>query len=211
MLLPPLDGVGPPVGNVTSMTSGNDEDSECAAFGHSRLQQESPELLKTAQQSGANFAAAGRKMQRRKTRLGLVVNQRELSPKELHEHRVQLQIKRNRTLRLAEESKAEEKKRQEGGTTAMSIGGIFANTEAATGTYYSVQSTHTGPRSQWQKDGRFETTQVMPEALQKKALMDYTFDSTEVEDFLNDPRLLALAHIKFMNGEDKEVSEAKNV
>lgn len=33
----------------------------------------------------------------------------------------------------------------------------------------------------------------MPEAEQRKTLMDYTFDNTEVEDFLNDPRLLALA------------------
>ena len=41
-------------------------------------------------------------------------------------------------------------------------------------------------------------------ALQRKCLVDYTFDNIEVEDFLNDPRLLALAQIKFMNGEDTE-------
>ena len=39
---------------------------------------------------------------------------------------------------------------------------------------------------------------------QKKALQDYTFDNEEIDDFLNDPRLLALAKIKFMNTEDKE-------
>ena len=42
----------------------------------------------------------------------------------------------------------------------------------------------------------------MEEVAQRKALVDYAFDNIEVEDFLNDPRLLALAHIKFMNGED---------
>ena len=44
----------------------------------------------------------------------------------------------------------------------------------------------------------------MDVALQRKYLVDYTFDNIEVEDFLNDPRLLALAQIKFMNGEDNE-------
>ena len=31
----------------------------------------------------------------------------------------------------------------------------------------------------------------------------------EVEDFLNDPRLLALAQIKFMNGEDTDRETTK--
>ena len=40
-------------------------------------------------------------------------------------------------------------------------------------------------------------------------LTDYTFDVTEVEDFLNDPRLLALAKIKFMNQEDRDLDADK--
>jgi len=41
--------------------------------------------------------------------------------------------------------------------------------------------------------------------LQKKVLQDYySFDDEQVEDFINDPRLLALAQIKFMNKEDKD-------
>lgn len=41
--------------------------------------------------------------------------------------------------------------------------------------------------------------------LQKKVLQDYySFDDEQVEDFINDPRLLALAQIKFMNNEDKD-------
>ena len=37
----------------------------------------------------------------------------------------------------------------------------------------------------------------MPVELQRKALMDYAFDGPEIDDFLNDPRLFALAQIKF--------------
>lgn len=44
----------------------------------------------------------------------------------------------------------------------------------------------------------------MDKVEQRKYLVDYTFDNIEVEDFLNDPRLLALAQIKFMNAEDTE-------
>ena len=79
------------------------------------------------------------------------------------------------------------------------------------GTFYSKQSTVTGPMSQWVKEGRFEETEALPEDDRRKALADYTFDSLEVDDFLNDPRLMSLAHIKFMNGEDKEREEMKGV
>lgn len=44
----------------------------------------------------------------------------------------------------------------------------------------------------------------MDTGFQKKVLQDYTFDVTEVDDFINDKRLLALAHIKFMNTENKD-------
>ena len=91
--------------------------------------------------------------QRRKTRLGIVFNKREVSPKELLDHRMELQVKRNRALRLKQESLLEEKKRKEGNDTALSMSGVFAHTEMATGTFYSIQSTNTGPVSQWQKNG----------------------------------------------------------
>ena len=58
--------------------------------------------------------------------------------------------------------------------------------------------------SEWVKEGKFEQTDQLHEDDRRRALADYTFDSIEVEDFLNDPRLFALAHIKFMNGEDQE-------
>lgn len=38
-------------------------------------------------------------------------------------------------------------------------------------------------------------------------MTDYTFGDEELQEFIDDPRLLALAQIKFMNQEDKEVSE----
>lgn len=37
---------------------------------------------------------------------------------------------------------------------------------------------------------------------QRKMLQNYTFEATEVEDFINDERLLALATIKFQNNEE---------
>ena len=44
----------------------------------------------------------------------------------------------------------------------------------------------------------------MGTGFQKRVLQDYTFDVTEVEDFINDRRLMALAHIRFMSTEGKD-------
>jgi len=45
---------------------------------------------------------------------------------------------------------------------------------------------------------------------QRQVLYDYEFDVNEIDDFLNDPRLLALAQIKFLNSEDRDKeSESK--
>ena len=47
----------------------------------------------------------------------------------------------------------------------------------------------------------------MATGFQKRVLQDYTFDVTEVEDFINDRRLMALAHIRFMTTEGKDEVE----
>lgn len=46
-------------------------------------------------------------------------------------------------------------------------------------------------------------------SFQRQVLSDFAFDVNEVEDFLNDPRLLALASIKFLNSEDRDVQAEK--
>ena len=98
----------------------------------------------------------------------------------------------------------EETKRLTNRTGFFNKTGVFAPTEALTGTFYSNASTKTGALSMWQKDGKFDTVKVMDTNLQRKFLVDYYFEDHEVEDFVNDPRLLALAKIKFMNQEDTE-------
>ena len=98
----------------------------------------------------------------------------------------------------------EETKRLTNRTGFFSKQGIFAPSEVMTGTFYSNNSSKTGAISMWQKDGKFDTAKVMNVSLQRKFLVEYTFDEDEVEDFVNDPRLLALAKIKFMNQEESE-------
>ena len=50
----------------------------------------------------------------------------------------------------------------------------------------------------------------MDVALQRKALVDYDFDEREVEEFVNDPRLFALAKIKFQNKEESDHASWEN-
>ena len=47
----------------------------------------------------------------------------------------------------------------------------------------------------------------MDVTFQKKMLLNFTFDPAEVEDFINDQRLLALASIKFQNNEEKQAAD----
>ena len=64
--------------------------------------------------------------------------------------------------------------------------------------------------SAWQRDGQFDTVEVMPVEQKRKALMDYAFDGPEIEDLLNDPRLNALAQIKLQNKEEQDLEEEKS-
>ena len=83
---------------------------------------------------------------------------------------------------------------------------IFAPTEVASYTQYTTSETvKTSPQSRWWKEGKFpNATQQMNESFQRQVLIDYAFDLNEVDDFLNDPRLLALASIRFLNTEDED-------
>lgn len=82
------------------------------------------------------------------------MNKKTVSPREMFDHRVELQVKRNRELRLQQERKEETKLRidqDRNGNQKSMLESLLASTEAAgTGSFYTNPSTHIGDRTQWQ-------------------------------------------------------------
>ena len=66
-----------------------------------------------------------------------------------------------------------------------------------------------GMQTKWQKFGKFDPAKQIDNEIKREILRDYTFDEAQIDEFVDDPRLLALAQIKFMNQEDKEYATAE--
>ena len=64
-------------------------------------------------------------------------------------------------------------------------------------------------QTKWQKFGKFDPAKQIDNEIKREILRDYTFDEAQIDEFVDDPRLLALAQIKFMNQEDKEYATAE--
>ena len=112
-------------------------------------------------------------------------------------------------MRLAQEKALELWKKGPTPLGRLSKTSIFDKTQAGSETFYSMNSTKMGMQTKWQKFGKFDPAKQIDNEIKREILRDYTFDEAQIDEFVDDPRLLALAQIKFMNQEDKEYATAE--